>query len=47
MPALTIVVGFQREAIEGALARTRTPLDVELVENPDFVARQHVSLHAP
>lgn len=43
--ALTVVVGFQREAIEGALARTRTPLDVELVDNPDFVRGSIVSLH--
>ncbi|MEJ7730962.1 MAG: phosphocholine cytidylyltransferase family protein [Polyangiaceae bacterium] len=45
VPALTIVVGFQREAIEGALARTRTPVDVELVDNPDFVRGSIVSLH--
>ncbi len=42
---LTLVVGFQREMIEAAVAALRPALEVELIHNPRFVNGSIVSLH--
>jgi choline kinase len=42
--ALTIVVGFQRQRIDAALAKLRPAMEIELLENPRFVHGSIVSL---
>jgi choline kinase len=43
--ALTIVVGFEQQQIKDALAKLRTPLPIELLENPEYVRGSILSLH--
>jgi choline kinase len=42
---LTLVVGFQHEMIEAALATIRPPIEVELIKNDRFVHGSILSLH--
>jgi choline kinase len=43
--AITVVVGFQKEKIAAEIERMKPPLEVELVENADFLRGSILSLH--
>lgn len=44
--ALTIVVGFEQQQIQGALAKLHSALPIDLIENPEYLRGSILSLRA-